>query len=519
MRIKNNKRKKDSIERKRRPVEDKKEDNEYDLTDPFIDDSDVEYMSDDYEFYKKRKLKEWSDGLSQVEIRKYTSIRNEMISTMNEMTVKEIDIIKSNLPMTEKSKLLLKFQILQNIPEDCQEWLDLNDSIYSKLKKNILPADDEKKLNDIKRIMQDDDQMLSLEQRILRSNFNMQTKTAIYRKYMSLISTSESDENYVKLHEWINIALRLPSESIDIIRESNPHELINRVYSILNNKIYGQINVKERVLEILAKMCMESRSTNKCIAIVGPPGVGKTMLARTLAEAFGTSFYQVSLGGIRDASILKGHGYTYIGAKPGIIVDALVHMRHTNGILYFDELDKLNDTNSGDGEINDQVSSALLEILDSTQNHDFRDMYMPEIPLDLSKLTFVLSFNDMSKINKILLDRLDVIQMTGYTFVEKIKIASDYIVPKIMSDFGFTKKDVIFNNNVLSYIVKISDGGDNQLSGVRNLERVLNRIIEKINLLKMIKNNTINLSYNINTNVSINLTEKTVNELLDIKKH
>ena len=157
---------------------------------------------------------------------------------MNEMKVKEIDIIKSNLSMDDKSRLLLKFNILQNMPDDCQEWIDLNESIYNKLKKTVLPAEDEKKLGEIRRVMQDDNQMLSLEQRILRSKYNIQTKAAIYRKYMLLSNTQESDENYIKLYEWINIALRLPTESIDIIRESNPNELINRVYNILNGKIY-----------------------------------------------------------------------------------------------------------------------------------------------------------------------------------------------------------------------------------------------------------------------------------------
>jgi len=498
------------------PVKDKFYDTSVDKysDDDDIDDNDIDDVIDDgfvVDDHTVEYMKHWTDGLSKEDVNKYEPLRKELLNEINNQQIKEIDIIKAELPMEEKVRLMQQLTILNNMKNDNEDWLKLHDIICQKLNKTNLNKEDKEKMAEIVKYM-DNSQVLTLEQKILRSKHTLEIKKILLVKYKTLKQFGDTDENYVKLLEWITTVLDLPTDCIDFNQKfENAYDMLYSVHMHMENYIYGQTNVKERILEMLGRMLMNPVSKRKCLALVGPPGVGKTLFARALAGGFGLPFYQVSLGGMKDSSILKGHSYTYIGAKPGIIASALTQMKHNNGIIYLDELDKIQESEDG----GKQVISTLIHILDFTQNHDFRDMYMPEIPLNLSNIFFVLSFNDINKIDKILLDRLEIVHMEGYMLADKLLICKKHIIPKIISDMNFGN-DIHISDDVIAYIINKSK---NKEAGVRQLERNINKIFERINLLKMLnkyKQCDIQLSYHLNKIVfPMKLTIDIIDKLFD----
>ena len=260
---------------------------------------------------------------------------------------------------------------------------------------------------------------------------------------------------------------------------------MHHIQETLNKNIYGLEKVKEKILETICAMILDNNCKNRCITLVGPPGVGKTSIVKSLAEALGLPYEYISLGGIKDSSYLLGHSYTYIGAKPGIIVNMLRNMKYKNGIVLFDEIDKV----SKDNNVSD-IYSVLLNIFDYTQNHQFRDNYIPEIPIDLSNLFMVIAMNDDTHIDTILKDRLSIIYLNGYNQDDKIHIAKNYLIPKIIKD-----KELVFSDEIISYIVSLTKND----SGIRKLERIINNIYLKYTILKQTykKTKRPKLSYNI----------------------
>jgi len=218
------------------------------------------------------------------------------------------------------------------------------------------------------------------------------------------------------------------------------------------------------------------------IAIRGPPGTGKTTLVKDgISKILGREFVFIPLGGTGDASYLEGHSYTYEGSTWGKIVQSLITCGSMNPVFFFDELDKLSDTPKGD-----EVTGILTHLTDTTQNSQFHDKYFSEIDFDLSKCLFIFSYNDESKINPILKDRMYRIQTKGYESKEKIVISRDYLLPKIREQVNFSIEDVIIPDDTLNYIIT-SENLTQGESGVRNLKRCLEIIHTKLNLFRLMK--------------------------------
>lgn len=244
---------------------------------------------------------------------------------------------------------------------------------------------------------------------------------------------------------------------------------IEKAEEILNNDHYGLSDVKERIVEFLAVRKINPDVKGQIICLAGPPGVGKTSIARSLANAMGRNYARISLGGVRDEADIRGHRKTYIGSMPGRIIEAIENAKSSNPLILLDEVDKLGSDHRGD------PSSALLEVLDGEQNSTFTDHYL-EIPYDLSKVMFITTANDKSKIPAPLLDRMEIIDILGYTFQEKLQIAKKHLVPKQIVANGLKKSYVKFTDKALKSIII----GYTKEAGVRVLERTIASILRKV---------------------------------------
>ena len=266
---------------------------------------------------------------------------------------------------------------------------------------------------------------------------------------------------------------------------------------ILDRDHYGLEKVKERILETIAVRQMNPEGKGQILCLVGPPGVGKTSIALSVANALNRKLTRISLGGVRDEADIRGHRKTYIGSMPGRIVEAISRSGAMNPLLVLDEIDKLGSDYRGD------PSSALLEVLDSEQNHAFRDHFL-EIPLDLSQVMFITTANSLDTIPRPLLDRMEVIQLSSYTDEEKLQIAKNHLLPKQMKEHGLKKGSLRMDDEALRAVIR----DYTRESGVRQLERQLAAICRKADMRLLTK-----------TVKRVSFTEKDLPELLSMQPY
>jgi endopeptidase La len=293
-----------------------------------------------------------------------------------------------------------------------------------------------------------------------------------------------NNETY-KIKMYVNILIQFPwlSESDDNMFKLVSNDKIKsklfleNIESKLNEQIYGHSLAKNKILQTLAKLISVQGTHISPIALAGPPGVGKTKFAQCLAECLDIPFVQITLGGQNDGELLHGHGYTYAGAQPGLIVKKMVDASSARCIMYFDELDKCVSKN---GQVN-ELMSILIHLTDPMTNGSFQDRFFQEITFPLSKVIFIFSFNDISKIDKILLDRMEVIDVESYSIKEKITISNDYLLKILCKDIGFDYGSITFSQDILAFIVEEYTFEP----GVRSLKRSIENILLKLNIDKI----------------------------------
>ena len=294
-------------------------------------------------------------------------------------------------------------------------------------------------------------------------NADKETKEKIKKEIQRFKGMPGGSQEANVLRTYIETVLEMPWK-----KTSRDNQDIIHAKEVLEEDHYGLEQVKDRVLEFLAVRALTKKGTSPILCLVGPPGTGKTSIARSMARALGKKYVRISLGGIHDEAEIRGHRKTYVGAMPGRIADAMRQAGVANPLMLLDEIDKVSADYRGD------VSSALLEVLDGEQNGKFRDHYL-EIPLDLSGVLFIATANDVSTIPRPLLDRMEVIEVSSYTENEKFHIAKKYLVPKQLERNGLTGEMLSFSDKALEKIIH----NYTREAGVRNLERRIGEICRK----------------------------------------
>lgn len=292
-----------------------------------------------------------------------------------------------------------------------------------------------------------------------------QTARELFQKNLDKLKRMHpSTPDYSVVYNHLDLMLDLPWNNTT---EDNYD--LKRAQKVLDDDHYGMDKIKERILEYLAVLKLKGDMKSPILCFVGPPGIGKTSLGRSIANAIGRKYVRLSLGGLHDESELRGHRKTYIGAMPGRIIQNLRKVKTANPVFILDEVDKIGKDFRGD------PSSALLEVLDPEQNHTFYDNYL-ELEYDLSKILFIATANSLQEIQPALRDRLEIIQLTGYSLEEKIEIAKRHLIPKQKEAHGLKKQKLRFTDKALTHIIQ----DYTRESGVRELDRILAGIMRSI---------------------------------------
>jgi ATP-dependent Lon protease len=304
-------------------------------------------------------------------------------------------------------------------------------------------------------------------ERIEESKMTEEARKAAMRELNKLeTSGSNHSEGHI-IRNYLDTLLELPWEN-------DLHDTdIKNARQVLDRNHYGMDQVKKRIMQHLAVMKIQNDKQGSILLLVGPPGTGKTSLGKSIAEALEREYVRISLGGVRDEAEIRGHRRTYLGALPGRIIQGMKKAGTQNPVFVLDEIDKLTASNSGD------PSSALLEVLDPEQNDSFADHYL-EVPYDLSSVLFVATANNINTIPRALLDRLEVIQISSYTNLEKFHIARNHLVPNAIKDHGLKTEDVVFKDEAITTIIDKYTRESGVRTLKKNIDEILRNVIEKI---------------------------------------
>ena len=321
---------------------------------------------------------------------------------------------------------------------------------------------------------------------LLECDIPIQFKAAAFKKISMLRLMEPRSGEYYKLKQWVDTFMKIPftnycSLPITIDNGVNScHEFMENAQKTLDNAVYGLNDAKMQIMQMLGQFITNPKAVGTAIAIHGPPGTGKTSLVKEgISKILNRPFAFIALGGATDSSFLEGHSYTYEGSSWGKIVQILIDSKCMNPVIYFDELDKISDTPRGE-----EIVGILTHLTDTTQNSEFHDKFFTEINFDLSKCLFIFSYNDESKVNPILKDRMYRIKTKGYSNKEKTVISNNYLLPKIRDQVRFNQEEIIIPDDVIGYI---NDTHCNKEDGVRNLKRCLEIIHTKLNLYRLMK--------------------------------
>jgi hypothetical protein len=321
---------------------------------------------------------------------------------------------------------------------------------------------------------------------LLESNIPIILKAAAMKKINSLRYIEPGAGEFYKIKNWVDTFMRMPFDkylTLPISIEDGVekcHDFMENAQKTLDAAVYGLNDAKMQIMQMLGQLITNPKAIGTAIAIHGPPGTGKTSLVKEgISKILNRPFAFIALGGATDSSFLEGHSYTYEGSTWGKIVQIIIDSKCMNPVIYFDELDKISDTPKGE-----EIAGILTHLTDTSQNSQFHDKYFAEIDFDLSKCLFIFSYNDESKINPILKDRMYRIQTKGYNQKQKTVISSNYLLPRIREQVKFDESEIIIPDSAIHYII---ENLCNKEDGVRNLKRCLEIIYTKLNLYRLMK--------------------------------
>jgi len=475
------------------------------------------YFTASYEKHLSLKLQDQeASTIKQLALDKFQQYANlskkistETINTINTTKDAELlaDTLANNLPLSlnQKQKMLEldvlidRFELLLVLMESEIELFDIGQNIRTRVKKQMEKSQKEYFLNEQMKAIQkelgetdEDDDLFQLEEKIISAGMTKDALVKAKSELKKLKAMSPMSAEASVLRGYIDWLICVPWKKRTKVR----HDL-KRAERILNEDHYGLSDVKERILEFLAVQKRVKALKGPVLCLVGPPGVGKTSLGESIAKATGRKYARMSLGGVRDEAEIRGHRRTYIGSLPGKLVQKLSKVKVKNPLFLLDEIEKMGTDHRGD------PSSAMLEVLDPEQNNKFNDHYL-EVDYDLSEVMFICTANTMD-IPAPLLDRMEIIRISGYTEDEKLNIASKYLLPKQLKKNGLLKKELSIEEETIINIIRHYT----KEAGVRGLEKQLAKLCRKI----VIKNTRKE------THDSFLVTSNNLEELLGVKKY
>lgn len=375
----------------------------------------------------------------------------------------------ANFPAAEK-QMLLQEKNLMTRAEKCYELmhgdfrkLELRNQIHQKTNRELDKSQREYFLNQQMRAIQDElgggpeSDVEELVQKAAKVNWNEEVETHFKKEIGRLQRQNPNSPDYNVQRNYLDFFTELPWETY-----SKDTFDINKAQKVLDKAHFGLEDIKKRILEHMAVLKLKNNMKSPILCLVGPPGVGKTSLGKSVADALGRKYVRVSLGGLHDESEIRGHRKTYIGAMAGRILQSIKKAGTSNPVIVLDEIDKIGQGIHGD------PSSALLEVLDPEQNHAFYDNYL-ELGYDLSKVMFIATANSLSTVQRPLLDRMEIVEIAGYTLEEKVEIAKKHLIKKQQEESGLDAKSFKLGNTELQHII---DAHTSE-SGVRGLEKRL----------------------------------------------
>ena len=428
----------------------------------------------------------------------------------------ELEMSKQILKEAEERQKTLKSSTLNKTIKICKKEI----AALEKEKQNLYKKDKEKNVRKFRKIMTNRNVMNDYEifkklsiveqTKIINEAIEVNKITQIEKPYR--LSLLESDlphsfkacalkkinmlrymepgaGEFYKVRNWVETFMKIPFgkySTLPISKEDGLdkcHEFMENSKKILDEAVYGLNDAKMQIMQFVGQWITNPNAIGSAIAIKGPMGTGKTTLVKEgISKILGRDFAFIALGGATDSSFLEGHSYTYEGSSWGQIVEILIKSKTMNPVIYFDELDKISDTPKGE-----EITGILTHLTDTSQNSQFHDKYFSEIDFDLSKCLFIFSYNDESKINPILKDRMYRIETKGYDSKQKTVISKNYLLPKIMEQVCFNKDEIIIEDDALNYIIEQYTDKE---QGVRNLKRCLEIIYTKLNLYRLMKPDT-----------------------------
>ena len=377
--------------------------------------------------------------------------------------------------MKKESADVKKFVKLLSKPFEentIDDQIDQFKELASEKQKNILEALERKP----------EHQQQSLMFRILQMKLPPDTQSLVLSKYHSLQSLDPSSGEYFKLRNWLDKLTSLPlgfykDIPVKVNDTDDCNDFMKKARKHLEDAVYGQEEVKMQIMQFIATKIANPNHRGHSLLLAGPPGIGKTSLIKNgIAKALNWPFQFISLGGDSDATTYTGHQLVYESSHAGKIVNSLISSKSMTMVLMFDELDKISSTPKGE-----EVQNLLVHLTDPVQNEDFEDKYLSGVPIDLSKVMFVFSANDLNKIDKVLLDRMNVITLQGYNAKEKQAIVENFLLPTALKDVNLSEK-VGIGKDVVEHIIREYA---NEEAGVRELKRCCEQIAQKINMLRM----------------------------------